>query len=373
MHLLPGGGLDAERDASKINTVSFPPRNRHEERDEPEKEQQSPDRHENSHGPIVGAQAYSDERGELPLRAAICTAYGPPEVLQLADVPRPLPRRKQIRIRIVATSVTASDCLVRGLKISGLRSLLFRLILGWNAPRRSILGIVLAGNVDAVGRNVTSFKEGDEVFGMSGFSAGAFAEEVCWPAKARIAARPANLSYEEAAALPYGSLLAMHCLRKAKLQPGRRILVYGASGAIGTAAVQLAKHFGASVTGVCSTTNLELVQSLGAEAVIDYTREDFTNRAERYDAIFDAVGERKSAVAMQNAGRALNAGGMCFSIDDDFPRPTHDDLVLVKRLAESGELKPVIDRRYRLDEIVEAHRYVDLGHKKGNVIVTVAG
>ena len=163
----------------------------------------------------------------------------------------------------------------------------------------------------------------------------------------------------------------MHCLRKAALQPGQRVLIYGASGAIGTAAVQLARHFGAVVTGVCSTTNLKLVESLGAEAVLDYTREDFTTRGERYDLIFDAVGRRKSTSAVLEAGRALTTGGQCISIDDDFPKPTQQDLDLLRRLAESGALTPVIDRRYPLEEIVEAHRYVELGHKKGNVIVTL--
>lgn len=308
------------------------------------------------------------------MNAVICTAYGPPEVLQLRELARPDPGRNQMRIRIAATAVTASDCLVRGLKISGRRRFLFRLLLGWHAPRRSILGIVLAGTVDAVGKNVTAFKEGDDVFGMNGWRAGAFAEEVCWPAKSLVALRPANLSHEEAAALPYGSLLAMHCLRKARIEPGQRVLVYGASGAIGTAAVQLARrHFGAAVTGVCSTTNLALVASLGAERVIDYTQENFAGRPERYDVFFDAVGKRKSAQALQQASRVLTTGGTCISIDDDFPRPTHADLAIIKQMAESGTLKPVIDRRYRLDEIVEAHRYVDLGHKKGNVIVNVAG
>lgn len=306
------------------------------------------------------------------MRAVICTRYGPPEVLQLADVERPTPRRNQVRIRIVATSVTASDCIVRGFRVPRRYRLLFRLFAGWNAPRRSILGMVLAGDVESVGRNVTSFKEGDQVFGMSGFRVGAYAEEVCWPASTLLARRPANLTYEESAALPYGGLLAMHCLRKAKIQPGQRVLVYGASGAIGTAAVQLARHFGAVVTGVCSGANLELVASLGAATVLDYTREDFVNRAERYDLIFDAVGKRKSAEAMRNAGRALTAGGQCISIDDDFPKMTRQDLNLLKQLAESGALKPVIDRCYRLDEIVDAHRYVELGHKKGNVIVRVA-
>jgi NADPH:quinone reductase-like Zn-dependent oxidoreductase len=305
------------------------------------------------------------------MRAVICTRYGPPEVLQLAEVERPTPRRNQVRIRIFATSVNFSDILARGLKVPRRYRILFRLLAGWSAPRRRILGMVLSGDVESVGPNVTSFKTGDQIFGMSRWVVGTYAEEVCWSASTLLALRPKNLSHEEAAALPYGGLLAMHCLRKARLQRGQRVLVYGASGAIGTAAVQLARHFGTSVTGVCSTTNLALVESLGAEAVLDYTRDDFTSRGARYDVILDAVGKRKSAAAMRDAGRALTTGGRCISIDDDFPMPTQQDLDLLKRLAESRALLPVIDRRYPLEEIAEAHRYVELGHKKGNVIVTV--
>jgi len=304
------------------------------------------------------------------MRAVICTGYGPPEVLRLAEVDRPVPRPNQVCVRIVATSVSFSDLVVRGLKAPRLYRFVARLVVGWKAPRQPILGMVLAGDVESVGRNVESFKEGDPVLGFSQWKAGAYAEQVCWPAS-KLVLKPANLSYEEAAALPYGALLAMHCLRKARIRPGQRVLVYGASGAIGTAAVQLARHSGAVVTGVCSTVNMKLVESLGAETVLDYTREDFTGRGERYDVIFDAVGRRKSASAMRDAARALTAGGTIISIDDDLPRPTREDLELLKRLAESGALKPVIDRRYPLEEIVEAHRYVELGHKKGNVIVTV--
>jgi alcohol dehydrogenase len=287
------------------------------------------------------------------------------------DVPLPTPGRNQIRIRVAATSVTASDILVRGLNVPPRFRIPFRLMAGWSAPRKRILGMVAAGDVDAVGRNVTRFKEGDQVLGMSRWAVGAYAEAVCWTTDVLIARRPTNLSHDEAAALPYGGLLALHCLRKSELRPGKRVLIYGASGAIGTAAVQLAKHRGATVTGVCSTTNLELVESLGAESVIDYTREDFTSRGERYDLILDAVGKRKSAAAMRDAGRALAPRGACVSIDDNFPRLKQQDMELLTELAESGALKPVIDRRYRLEEIAEAHRYVDLGHKKGNVVVTV--
>ena len=306
------------------------------------------------------------------MKAIVCTAWGPPEVLRVADVERPSPRRGEVCIRIVATSVTASDCIARRLAAPFRYRLLARLLLGVRAPRRPIFGMVLAGEIESVGRKVSSFQPGDQVFGLSQWRAGCYAEYVCWRAGALLAARPVNLSYDEAASLPYGGLLALYLLRRASIQNGERVLVYGASGAIGTATVQLAKHFGGKVTGVCSTRNLTLAESLGAAQVVDYTREDFTTRGERYDVILDAVGKRKSATAMLRAGDALAPGGRILSIDDKFPRFRAEDLLLLKRLAESGALKPVIDRTYSLDEIVEAHRYVEEGHKRGNVIVTVA-
>ncbi len=306
------------------------------------------------------------------MKAVVCTAWGPPEVLRLVNVERPTPRKGEVRVRIVATSVTASDCIARRLAAPRRYRLLAQLLLGVRRPRRSIFGMVLAGEIESVGRNVRTFQPGDQVFGLSQWKAGCYAEYVCWSARGMLAARPANLSYDEAAALPYGGLLALHLLRRASIQNGERVLVYGASGAIGTATVQLAKHFGARVTGVCSTRNLALVESLGAERVVDYTREDFTTAGERYDVILDAVGKRKSASAMLRAGSALASGGRVLSIDDRFPRLRREDLLILKRLAESGALKPVIDRTYRLEEIVEAHRYVEEGHKRGNVIVRVA-
>jgi NADPH:quinone reductase-like Zn-dependent oxidoreductase len=305
------------------------------------------------------------------MKAVICTRWGPPEVLRLADVETPVPHRAGVRIRVVATSVTASDCIARALAAPPRTRFLARLLLGWNAPRRRIFGMVVAGEIESVGKKVTSFRPGDQVFGLSQWRVGAYAEYVCWPARSMLTTKPANLSYDEAASLPYGGLLAQHLLRRASIRSGQRVLVYGASGAIGTATVQLAKHLGATVTGVCSTTNLALVQSLGADRVVDYTGEDFTTGAERYDIILDAVGKRKSAAAMLRAGNALSPGGKALSIDDVFPRLRGEDLLLLKRLAEEGALKPVIDRRYTLEEIVEAHRYVEKGHKRGNVIVTV--
>ena len=305
------------------------------------------------------------------MKAIVCTGYGPPEVLQLREVKKPTPARNQVRIKIFATSVTASDCLVRGLKFRLRGRLLVRLMFGFKAPRRPILGLVLAGEIDALGRNVSAFKVGDPVFGLTQRAFGTYAQYVCWPANSVLAAQPANLTFEDAAALPYGGLLALYFIREAGIKAGQNILVYGASGAIGTAAVQIMRHLGAHVTGVCSTANLKLVESLGAGAVIDYTREDFTRRPERYDVIFDAVGRRKSARALVDAQRALTPGGKVTSVDDSFPRPVPADLVLLKELAESGALKPVIDRTYPLAEMAEAHRYADGGHKKGNVVITV--
>ena len=305
------------------------------------------------------------------MRAAVCTAYGPPEVLQIRTVPDPRPRDKEVCIQLFATAVTASDCIVRGIKLRGVYRLFFRAAFGLRAPRKGIIGMIAAGEVESVGRDVTSFKPGDQVFGMDGFRAGTYAEKVCWPSSA-LALRPANLTYEESAALPYGGLIASFFMRRLKVRKGQRVLVYGASGAIGTSAVQLAAHLGAEVTGVCSTSNVELVQSLGATSVIDYTKDDFTQSGSRYDVIFDAVGKRKSAKAMLNAVAALASGGVSMSVDDAFPRTKKSDLLVLKELAESGAFRPVIDRRYTLDEIVEAHRYVDLGHKKGNVIITIS-
>jgi len=305
------------------------------------------------------------------LKAAVCTAYGPPEVLQVREVPEPRLRDNAVRIRQFATAVTASDCIVRGLKLRGRYRILMRVAFGFRAPRKSVIGMIAAGEIESVGSKVTNFRKGDRVFGMDGFRAGAYAEKVCWPAGAVLALTPANLTHEEAAALPYGGLLASYFLRRLKVGKRSRVLIYGASGAIGTSAVQLARHLGADVTGVCSTVNMELVRSLGAATVIDYTTDDFTKGGEKYDVVFDAVGKRKSAGAMAKAAAVLSPGGVSMSVDDSFPRTTRDDLLMLKMLAESGELRPVIDRRYTLDEIAEAHRYVDGGHKKGNVIVTV--
>jgi NADPH:quinone reductase-like Zn-dependent oxidoreductase len=305
------------------------------------------------------------------MQAVVCTRYGPPEVLRLEELATPVPRKNEVRIRILATAVTSSDCYVRGLDLSPAYRVMARLALGWNAPRQPVLGMVLSGEVDSVGPDATSFEPGDLVFGFNRHLFGTYAQYVCWPEDGLLATRPANLTDEVAAAIPYGGLLALHFLRKADVRAGQRVLIYGASGAVGTSAVQLVRHFGGEATGVCSTANVELVTSLGATRVLDYTVEDFADGTERYDLIFDAVGKRKSAAALRRCRHVLAPGGACVSVDDGTPKLRREDLVLLGELAARGEIRPVIDRTYALDDIVDAHRYVDIGHKRGNVVITV--
>jgi len=305
------------------------------------------------------------------VKAVVCTRYGPPEVLRLDERATPVARKNEVRIRILATAVTSSDCYVRGLDLSLAYQLMARLAIGWNAPRQPVLGMVLSGVVDSVGPGATSFEVGERVFGFDRHRFGTYAQYVCWPGDGLLATRPANLTDAEAAAIPYGGLLALHFLRKADVRAGQRVLIYGASGAVGTSAVQLARHFGAEVTAVCSAANLDLVASLGATTVIDYTVEDFAGRAERYDRILDAVGKRKSAAALRRCRQVLAPGGACVSVDDGRPKLRREDLVLLSELATKGEIRPVIDRTYALDDLPEAHRYVDNGHKRGNVVVAV--
>ena len=305
------------------------------------------------------------------MQAVVCTRYGSPEVLRLEELATPVPRKNEVRIRILATAVTSSDCYVRGLRLSPAYRIMARLVLGWNAPRQPVLGMVLSGEVDSVGSDVRSFEVGDRVFGFNRHRFGTYAQYVCWPEDGLLAPRPANLTDEESAAIPYGGLLALHFLRKAGVRAGQSVLVFGASGAVGTSAVQLARHLGAEVTGVCSTANVELVTSLGATRVVDYTVEDFVDRTERYDLVFDAVGKSKSASALRRCQQVLAPGGACVSVDDGTPNLRREDLVLLGELATKGEIRPVIDRTYALDDIVEAHRYVDIGHKRGNVIISV--
>ena len=300
------------------------------------------------------------------MKAAVFTHYGPPEVLQVVDVPKPVPNDDEILIRVRATTATRGDSRMRSFTVPRGQWLLARLYLGITGPRRRILGMELAGDVEAAGKAVTRFRPGDPVFGST-FAAnfGGYAEYKCLPEKGVVTLKPANLTYEEAAALPGGGMTALRALRHGNVQKGQRVLIYGASGAVGTYAVQLARHFGAEVTGVCSTRNLELVRSLGAAEVVDYTKEDFTQRGDTYAVVIDAVGKLPREQALKRAGVFVDVhnvpGGESLG-----------DLILLKDLAAAGIIKPVIDRCYSLDQIVEAHRYVDQGHKRGNVAITIA-
>ena len=305
------------------------------------------------------------------MKAIVCTKYGSPDVLQLQNIEKPTPKDKEVLIRIHATAVTASDCIVRGSKVPLLFWLPMRLVIGLTRPRNPILGIVLAGEVESVGTEVTRFHKGDQVYALNIMRFGAYAQYTCLPENSVMAFKPSNVTYEEAAAVPYGGLLALHFLRKGEIRSGHKVLIYGASGAVGTSAVQLARHFGAEVTGVCSTANLALVKSLGAEKVIDYTAEDVTNGGELYDFIFDAVGKGKSSPFKLRCKTALAPNGKYISVDDGAPKLRSEDLLFLKELVEDGQIKAVIDRRYSLEQMVEAHHYVEQGHKKGNVIITV--
>jgi NADPH:quinone reductase-like Zn-dependent oxidoreductase len=322
------------------------------------------------------------------MKAIVYERYGPPEVLQLKEVEKPTPKDNEVLIKTHATTVTSGDWRVRSLNVPVGFGLIMRLVFGISRPKQPILGTELAGIVESVGKDVSKFKVGDQVFAFSDAAMGCHAEYKCMPEDGAMALKPANLTYDEAAALSFGGTTALDFFRRGKLQSGEKVLVNGASGGVGTAAVQLAKHFGADVTGVCSTANVELVRSLGASHVIDYTKEDFTQNGETYDVIVDTVGTApfsRNKASLKEGGRFLMVlAGLPDMLQIPWVSMTSskkiiagpatartEDLRFLAGLAEAGEFKPAIDRRYPFEQIAEAHRYVDTGRKRGNVIVTL--
>lgn len=302
------------------------------------------------------------------MKAAVLAGSGPPEVLELRDVEKPAPRDNEMLIRVHASTVTIGDAILRRMP----RFLMGPMVMLMGFKLKKIAGHELAGVVEEVGRDIRSFKKGDHVFGTTtGLKCGANAEYVCIPeegGKGMVAKMPFNVSFREAAAIPIGGLTALQILRKANINKGDRVLVYGASGSVGTYAVQLAKHYGAHVTGVCSGANLDLVKSIGADEVMDYTREDFRKNGKLYDVVFDSV--RK--LGKSGCGKSLGEGGVFISSWSP-TRESNEDLILLRELVEAGKIRPVIDRTFPLEDVVEAHRYVDKGHKRGNVVIAVVG
>lgn len=322
------------------------------------------------------------------MKAIVYERYGSPDVLQLKEVGKPTPKNNEILIKTHVTTVTSADCRVRSLNVPTGFGLIMRLVFGISRPRQPILGSELAGVIESVGKNVSKFKAGDAVFAFSDAAMGCHAEYKCMAENGAVALKPSNLAFEEAAALSFGGTTALDFLRRGKLKRGESVLVNGASGAVGIAAVQIANHFGAFVTGVCSSANMELVKSLGASHVIDYTQEDFTQNGETYDVIVDAVGTApfsRSKASLKERGRLLMVlAGLPDMLQALWMSMTGskkvvagpvtvriEDLHFLSGLAEAGEFKPVIDRHYPFEQIAEAHRYVDTGRKKGNVVITL--
>jgi len=333
------------------------------------------------------------------MKAIICTKYGPPEVLQLKEVVKPTPKDNEVLIRVHAASVNFGDLMARNFKAVSPRQfnmpfllwLLAKLSFGINQPKITIQGSELAGEIEAIGKDVKRFKKGDQVFGYPGLRFGAYAEYICLPEAGTVALKPSNLSYEEAVTLPYGAIMATSLLGKANIQRGQKVLINGASGGIGSMAIQLAKHSGAEVTGVCSTPRLEFVKSLGADKVIDYTKEDFTQNGETYDLIFDILGRSsfskikrslkpngiyllasfKTKALLQMLWTSLTGSNQ--KVICAFANETPESLVFVRRLVEEGKVKAIVDKSFPMEQAAEAHRYVEQGRKQGNVVIAIQG
>lgn len=310
------------------------------------------------------------------VKAIICTKYGPPDVLQLKEVNKPSPKRDEVCIKIYASAVTASDIYIRGSQLPLRFWLPMRLFLGFTKPRKSIIGMVVAGEIEAVGKDITRFRAGDQVYGVTGFGLGAYAQYKCMKETDSmhgcLSLKPANISYEEATAAAYGGLLALQRIEEGNIQRGQHVLIYGASGTSGSIAVQLAKYYGAEVTGVCSTQNLDFVKALGADQVIDYTKDDAGNLIDRYDFMLDTAGKAKTSPLKEKCIKSLRTQGKYISIDDGKLELKSERLMKIKSLIEAGHIKPVIDRTYPMDRIAEAHEYVEKGRKRGGVAISIA-
>jgi NADPH:quinone reductase-like Zn-dependent oxidoreductase len=324
------------------------------------------------------------------MKAIVYEKYGPPEVLQIKEIEKPTPKSNEVLVKVHAATVTLFDCWNRSSTAPTGFGIPMRIASGIRKPKQPILGTEFAGEIEAVGKNVTLFRKGDQVFGFTGMSSGTYVEYRCMPEDGMLAPKPANMTYQEAATVPYGALTALYFLRKGNIQSGQKVLIFGASGGVGNYAVQLAKHFGAEVTGVCSTPKLEMVKSLGADQVIDYTQEDFTKSDETYDIIFDTIGK----TSVSRSKRSLKKNGFYLFATFGLPllvqilwlkltsnkkvgplgvvEERTEDLIFLKKLIEAKEIKSIVDKCYPMEQAADAHRYVESGQKKGNVIITVA-
>lgn len=310
------------------------------------------------------------------MKAIECLKYGDSENLVLSEVEKPSPKNNEVLIKIHATTVTTSDVLIRGLKAPPIARFIVQLIFGFGKPRNPILGMVTAGTIERKGKDVSLFEVGDEIFAYGSVSPtkrhfGSYAEYICLPEDWNLALKPKNLNFEEAAAIPYGGLLATHLLRKASIKKGDKVLIYGASGSIGTMAIQLAKNTEAIVTSVCSRKNFKMVKSLGSDIQIDYTDDKAVDQLEIYNYVIDAVGNSKSSALKEKSKRSITPTGKYISIDHGTPLTPKEAFINLKTLAEQEKIKPVIDRVYPLEKMIDAHNYVERGHKRGNVVITV--